>query len=85
MLQEGEANKYYRELNLEKAVATLSYEIQGNRVVYEAFCDINSSVMRIRMRADKPIDLQLSYRVRNRRIVNGRNLRKTVIFVLRAF
>jgi alpha-L-fucosidase 2 len=61
LLKEGEAVGYQRELNLEKAVATLSYEIEGNKVTYEAFCDINSPIMRIQMNSTMPVDLALNY------------------------
>lgn len=56
------ADGYERRLDLENAVLTVEYRLGENRIRYTAFCDIRSSVMRIRIAAGKPTDLRLRYR-----------------------
>jgi alpha-L-fucosidase 2 len=51
---------YYRELNIEKAVASVSYNVKGIKFKREIFSSIPDQVIVIRLTADKPHSLTLS-------------------------
>jgi len=48
------AKNYYRDLNIEKAVATVSYEMDGVKYKREIFSSFVDQVMIVRLTADKP-------------------------------
>lgn len=48
------ATNYYRDLNIEKALATVSYELNGVKYKREIFSSFTDQVMVIRLTADKP-------------------------------
>lgn len=56
----GSVSDYYRELNIEKAVATVSYSVKGIRFKREIFSSRPDQVIVIRLTADKPHSLTLS-------------------------
>ena len=45
---------YYRELNLEKAVATTTYKVKGTRFTREVFASFSDQVIIVRITADNP-------------------------------
>ncbi len=48
------AKNYYRDLNIEKAVATVTYELDGVKYKREIFSSFTDQVMIVRVTADKP-------------------------------
>ncbi|SMD03884.1 glycoside hydrolase family 95 protein [Pedobacter nyackensis] len=48
------ATNYYRDLNIEKAVATVTYELAGVKYKREIFSSFTDQVMILRLTADKP-------------------------------
>lgn len=48
------AKNYYRDLNIEKAVATITYELDGVNYKREIFSSFTDQVMIVRITADKP-------------------------------
>lgn len=74
---EGATTYYYRDLNLNTAVATTSYEIKGVRYIREIFTSAPDSVMVIRITASKPaqltLDLSLTSLLKNNVLAEGNN------------
>lgn len=54
------ATNYYRDLNIEKAVATVTYELSGVKYKREIFSSFTDQVMIIRLTADKPGKISFS-------------------------
>lgn len=73
----GATTYYYRDLNLNTAVATTSYEIKGVRYTREIFTSAPDSVMVIRITASKPeqltLDLSLTSLLKNNVLAEGNN------------
>lgn len=64
--QEGHENAtgYYRDLDLERAVATVRYEVDGVTYQREVFASLADKVIRVHLTADRPgmLTLNLGYR-----------------------
>ncbi|PWG81368.1 glycoside hydrolase family 95 protein [Pararcticibacter amylolyticus] len=58
--QQGHPNQYYRELNMEDAVARVIYEADGVRFAREIFTSFTDKAVVIRLTADKPGRLSFS-------------------------
>lgn len=54
------ATNYYRDLNIEKAVATVTYEVDGVKYKREIFSSFPDQVMMIRLTASKPGKISFS-------------------------
>jgi alpha-L-fucosidase 2 len=48
------AKNYYRDLNIEKAIATVTYELEGVKYKREMFASFTDNVIIVRLTADKP-------------------------------
>ena len=48
------AENYYRDLNIEKAIATVTYEVKGVKYKREIFSSFSDQVLVVRLTADKP-------------------------------
>lgn len=59
-LSKASVTNYKRVLDIEKAIATTSFEREGNRIQQVAFADFNNDIIWIKFSATKPIDLKLS-------------------------
>lgn len=49
-----QATKYYRDLNIENAVATVTYEVEGVRFKREVFSSFTDNVLVVRLTAEEP-------------------------------
>lgn len=54
------ATNYYRDLNIEKAVATVTYELEGVQYKREIFSSFSDQVMIVRLTANKPGKISFS-------------------------
>ncbi|MBN1349299.1 glycoside hydrolase family 95 protein [candidate division KSB1 bacterium] len=55
-LNQGQVENYRRELNLDTAIVTISYEVNGNHIRREMLAHIEYDLLLLRISADKPID-----------------------------
>ncbi|MDB5190809.1 MAG: Alpha-L-fucosidase, partial [Segetibacter sp.] len=54
------AKNYYRDLNIEKAVATVTYEVDGVKYKREMFSSFTDNVIIVRLTADKPCKISFA-------------------------
>lgn len=57
----GEVSGYERSLDIENAKLKVQYLAGKNKICFDAFCDLNSPVSRIRLTASEPTDFELFF------------------------
>ena len=73
---------YYRELDIEKAVARTSYTVNGIRFTREIFSSIPDQVIVVRLTADKPASLNFSIGAKCPHLISGISTKDNNLIVM---